>query len=255
MTTPRHPVLPLVVSMAQACRQGMLRQMGAALALVMLWLGLSLGLGLAGTSHAESLFYARAAHLASPQPVPHSLFTAPLARNVGDSVTIRVDERSEQQMQVNINNQNQRTVDETGSRVINGAVGVLVDKLPFGGAFKTTTTDLLRLPSLDGVANKQQQQNQGVVNRVGRVRDSITCQVIQVLPNGHLVVQGRKVNTMAKERTDLMVSGIVNPFYLSRMNEIDSQNVANLQFMVGGQGMMSNQQREGLMGKFSQLLN
>jgi flagellar basal body L-ring protein FlgH len=60
---------------------------------------------------------------------------------------------------------------------------------------------------------------------------------------------------MAKERTDMFVSGIVNPFYLTRMNEIDSQQVANLQFLTGGKGMISGQQREGLIGKMTQLLN
>jgi flagellar L-ring protein precursor FlgH len=218
----------------------------------MLWLGLAFGLGVA---HAESLFYARAAHMAPPQAIPHSLFSAPLARSVGDSVTIRINEQAQQQMQSNINNQSRRSVDETGSQVLNGVVGVLVDKLPFGGAFKSSTQDVLRLPSLNGLDNEQQQQNQATVNRISLLRDNITCQVVQVLPNGHLVVQGRKVNTMAKERTDMFVSGIVNPFYLTRMNEIDSQQVANLQFLTGGKGMISGQQREGLIGKMTQLLN
>lgn len=240
------------VALATVCLPWVHRQLGALLALVMLTLGLLVGLGVA---HAESLFYARAAHMAPPQALPHSLFNAPLARSVGDSVTIRVNEQMQQQMQVNVNNQASRSVDETGSQVLNGVVGVLVDKLPLGGAFKSTTQDLLRIPSLNGVDNQQQQQNQATVNRVATLRDSITCQVVQVLPNGHLVVQGRKVNTMAKERTDLFVSGIVNPFYLTRMNEIDSQQVANLQFLVGGKGMISGQQREGLIGKMTQLLN
>lgn len=226
--------------------------------IVGLWLAtLSLTLLAAGiTPHAlgESLFRASATHTQLQPMGPRSLFTSPRPQYVGDMVTILIDEQTQQQIQFDFRNEKEHTVDETGSTVLNGVVGVLVDKLPFGDSLKSNVTDILRVPSINGLDNNNTQTNRATVNRQNRIRDQITCQVVQVLPNGNLVVQGRKVSAMAKERTDMYVTGIVNPFYLDANNQIASNQVGNLQFMVGGQGIISRQLNDGLLSKVMQFL-
>jgi flagellar L-ring protein precursor FlgH len=85
--------------------------------------------------------------------------------------------------------------------------------------------------------------------------DTVSCQVVQVLPNGFLVVQGRKSIFANQERQDLYITGIVNPFYLNSRNTISSNQVANLQMNVVGKGPLTRQQGDGVLGKYFQFMN
>jgi flagellar basal body L-ring protein FlgH len=60
---------------------------------------------------------------------------------------------------------------------------------------------------------------------------------------------------MSKERGELVVTGIVKPYYLDRNNRISSTQVANLQILQGGKGVISRQQNDGLANKIYQFFN
>ena len=201
-----------------------------------------------GTADAESLFKATASYNAQ-HPTPRALFTQPRPRYIGDIVTIVVNERIIQQNQVNSQVSQERTIRDSGTGVLNNAVGVFANKLPVSNGWVGKLTNLLALPSLDGVADENETTTQANQVRNTQVQETVTCQVVEVLPNGNLVVQGHKVNQMAKERIDLYVTGVVNPFFLDGQNRVQSTQVANLQYMVGGNGIISRTQNYGLINK------
>jgi flagellar L-ring protein precursor FlgH len=73
--------------------------------------------------------------------------------------------------------------------------------------------------------------------------------VVQVLPNGNLMIQGRKTIAFAKEKADVYITGIVNPYFLNSENEIASQQVANMQVVVSGDGIISRTQNDSIFSK------
>ena len=79
--------------------------------------------------------------------------------------------------------------------------------------------------------------------------DKVVAQVVQVLPNGNLLVQGKKSLVNQNERVDLIVSGIVDPKWINQSGEILSSHIANLQFAMNGTGTVSRGQNEGILDK------
>ena len=82
------------------------------------------------------------------------------------------------------------------------------------------------------------------------IQDKVAVQVIQLLPNGNLLVQGKKSLVNANERVDLLVSGIIDPRWIDQQGEISSNQVANLQFAMSGSGTVSRGQNEGVLYRF-----
>ncbi|MDX2085811.1 MAG: flagellar basal body L-ring protein FlgH [Candidatus Melainabacteria bacterium] len=208
------------------------------------------------TSQAESLFQARASYTnPSGQPVftPRSLFVQPRPQQVGDIVTILVNEATTQQINANVSLTKEQQINETGSTVFNNVVDTVVGKFT-GGRINNKISNFLRLPSLTGVDNTNEMTSRNQLNTVSALKDNVSCQVVQVLPNGHLVIQGHKSTMMNKERTDYYVTGVINPYYLDQQNQIASSQVANLQFHIGGRGVLSRQQNDGVLTKIYQYL-
>lgn len=207
-------------------------------------------LGLAGLSlvaclgfaHAESLFRAGIAYQTAQPYTPRSLFSLPRPATVGDLVTININHQTTILQQNNSTITREQTLEENNSKIFNNII-------------KRITGISQLFPSVDGLNNSHEVNLRTQNQKIYQFRDSVTCQVIQVLPNGHLVVQGRKTVFSNQEQQDLLVSGIVNPFFLNGQNTIASQQVANLQMNVIGKGQMSRQQGDGIAGKYFQFLN
>ncbi|MEB3206311.1 MAG: flagellar basal body L-ring protein FlgH [Vampirovibrionales bacterium] len=208
------------------------------------------------SAQAESLFRATAttyAKTGEPEYRPASLIGPPIAHNVGDTVTIRFDQQSRNEVEVNNRITKQQAITDTGTAITNGNIRFLLDKIPFINTSKLA--DTLSLPSFDGLNNANNITAKVTTQNRTLMDDRVTCQVVQILPNGFLMVQGKKTSFMNKERQDIFVTGVVNPFYLDNLNEVNSQYVASLQYMAGGKGVASRQQNDGLASKLYQFLN
>ena len=78
------------------------------------------------------------------------------------------------------------------------------------------------------------------------ISDSVTVQVVQMLPNGNLMVQGKKTLLNGGERVDLLVSGVVDPRFIDQKGQVSSKNVANFQFALAGKGAVTRAGNEGI---------
>jgi flagellar L-ring protein precursor FlgH len=218
--------------------------------------GISLALGIlcatAPFSPAESLFRAGVRYDAREPLASRSLFTPPIARQVGDLVVILVDETTTHDTSAELKITRTQTIDENGSTLFNSMVGFVLDKLPFNTGKLANT---LRSPSFNGLDNSNELDSKAESKRSTALTDNVACQVTQVLPNGDLMVQGEKVILFNKERQTLMVSGIVKPYYLDRNNQISSKMVGGFQMIQGGKGVISRQQNDGIANKIYQFFN
>lgn len=204
-------------------------------------------------THAESLFRASTTYTAETGYTPRSLFAPPIPHQVGDIVTILISETTQTQDQAQLKIDRNRITDTTGSGPYNQLLSFALGKLPFG--WTNTLAQKLSGPVITDNGSLNSLDSKAQSNRTTSFKDSITCQVTQVLPNGDLVVQGQKTMQTNKERQDMMVSGIIKPYYVNKSNQIPSNMVANFQLVRGGHGVVSRQQNDGIANKINQFFN
>ena len=81
------------------------------------------------------------------------------------------------------------------------------------------------------------------------INDYVTVQVVQLLPNGNLMVQGKKTLVNGNERVDFLISGVVDPRFIDQKGQVYSRNVANFQFALAGKGAISRAGNEGIINR------
>ena len=178
---------------------------------------------------AESLFSLNASQ--STVIEPKALYSSVRARGVGDLVSIVIDEAP------SMSDTGVYSTEKTNSIVQN-----------FTDAFNTLFKTKLK-GALDGVDGSLGVTGQTTLSRNMTLTDTIVAQVVQVLPNGNLLVQGKKSLVNQNERVDLIISGIVDPKWINQSGEIYSSQVANLQFAMNGAGTVSRGQNEGILDR------
>jgi flagellar L-ring protein precursor FlgH len=197
-----------------------------------------------GLVQAESLFLPNTAGMHPRANAPRMLYSPPRPQQIGDLVTIKVEETTKRQNKNTIQIQKDSSFDENTSTVVSNAASTLANTFGIGGLAK-----FAQLPNLGGITNSNVINSQGTATQNQSFNDMFTCQVVQVLPNGNLMVQGRKTMAFSKEKTDVYVTGIVNPYFLNSENEISSRKVANMQIVVAGQGIISRSQNDSIFSK------
>lgn len=178
---------------------------------------------------AESLFSLNASQNAVIEP--RALYSSVRARGVGDLVSIVIDEAPNMVDTGAYNTQKSSSLAENFTNAIN-----IIFKTKLKGA-------------LNGTDGSLDVQGQTQLSRSLTLSDVVVAQVVQVLPNGNLLVQGKKSLVNQNERLDLIISGIVDPKWINQSGEIYSSQVANLQFAMNGAGTVSRGQNEGILNR------
>lgn len=117
-----------------------------------------------------------------------------------------------------------------------------------GRFFEAGSTDGTML----GTSTESSHEGTGSTARSDTFTGSVATRVIQVLPNGYLLVQGHKEVQVNDEKVKCYLSGIVNPLMIGRDHLIASTQVADLKIRYGGNGVVAAQQQPGL---FQRMLN
>lgn len=159
----------------------------------------------------------------------NSLFADCKARSVGDLVTLIIVERTEASQSA------QTTTGKEASISLGPGVGVLDGFIPLA---KASTSDSLSAG--------------GKTTRGGSISAKMTTQVVEVLPNGNLVIEGRQTIIVNKEKQEIVVRGTVRPEDISPDNTILSTYVSNASISYEGTGALGNKQKPGIL---TQILN
>lgn len=81
--------------------------------------------------------------------------------------------------------------------------------------------------------------------------DRITVQVIEVRPNGDLVIAGSRTQVVGEEQRQLMISGVVRPQDVSANNTVTSQYVADFRVEYQGCGPETHFTNQGWVGRIT----
>lgn len=184
---------------------------------------------------AESLFTLGASQTYAP--APKSLFGGVQAKTVGDLLSIIMSETVTLGDSLSYNSSKKSATVDNFSGFINTLIGrdVINNQLNnYGGSNKVETA--------------------GSSSRQMSFGDNVAVQVIQQMPNGNLVVQGKKTLVNGNERLDLIVTGVVDPRWITSTGQVYSKYVANLQFAASGRGSISRSDNEGIINRFVRYL-
>ena len=83
-----------------------------------------------------------------------------------------------------------------------------------------------------------------------KLSGDISVSVVEVLPNGNLVIRGEKVVTINQGNEYLRISGMISPRDIDADNSISSKRVADAQISYVGDGPTNDANVIGWLGKF-----
>ena len=191
-------------------------------------------MSLYNNAQAESLFALSTSQ--NYNASPKSLFAGVRAMGIGDLISIKIEEslRTTDTMAYN-SDKSSNTVDNFTTYIKNW--------LPF-----------YKIDPANNFGGQNTVENSAATTRNLAFGDTISTQVVQMLSNGNMMVQGKKTLVNNNERVDLIVTGVVDPRWIDQNGQISSTKVANLQFALSGRGSLSRGQNEGIVNRLIKYL-
>ncbi|MBL8384909.1 MAG: flagellar basal body L-ring protein FlgH [Burkholderiales bacterium] len=161
------------------------------------------------------------------------LFEDNRARHVGDLLTIVINEN------ISASQEKKSSASKTGTVTAPNASVIL----PVGGSFgaNTITANGTSSNTFDG---------KGATNSTNAFNGTITVTVVDVLPNGNLVVSGEKQIGNNRQVETVRFSGVVNPVTIVGANTVSSTQVADARIELRGQGQVDEAQVMGWLARF-----
>ncbi|WP_185231294.1 flagellar basal body L-ring protein FlgH [Teredinibacter franksiae] len=164
------------------------------------------------------------------------LFTDRKARRVGDIINVLLQERTTSSKTSNVEVVKDNEISMGGS----GGDAVLLGTIPGLGNL-TLTSDLVAEREFTGEADADQSN---------QLTGNISVTVVDVYPNGTLLVRGEKWLTLNRGDEYIRLSGLIRPDDISPENTIVSTKIANARIAYSGTGEFSDSQQMGWLGKF-----
>ena len=144
------------------------------------------------------------------------------ATHVDDLVTIVVNEKASAVATGDV--KTQRT--STAQSAITAAGGITRATGPLANLAKTNTNTQL--------------QGTGTTSRGTTLTATVSARVVDVLPNGYLVVEGTKRVQVNSENQVITIRGVVRPVDIDPTNSVPSDRVAQMEVLVNGKGVIGD---------------
>lgn len=170
-----------------------------------------------------------------------SLYEDNKARRLNDIVTIRVVE--------NISGSGKADT-STGRK---SSLDAGVDDL-FGAPLNLNTNNLYGRgktfsPTVKG-SMQDDFKGSGETTREGKLIGTITAKVVEVMPNGNLVLEARKEITINREKQILVLRGMARPDDIANDNTIESNRITDAEIYFVGNGVIQDKQGPGWLVRF-----
>ncbi len=156
-----------------------------------------------------------------------NLFRDLKARYINDVLTIRVSETT----------QAVASADAKNSRSTSATAG-------FNNLFGMEK-GIKELPTLVSGKSDSSFDGKGSTSRATTLETTLTARVIDVLPNGYLVVEGKREIRVNNESQSVYLTGVVRPEDINQNNVVSSASVAQMSVRVQGRGVVSQPIKPG----------
>lgn len=187
---------------------------------------LIVGLALPALAHATSLFDEDGC----------DLFTADRAAEIGDLVTIIISESTSASNRAAT--ETQKSLNTDGELSVDGF-------LQWIAGFPDTIApieDLTFTPS-------ENFGGEGRVTSQGTFTTRFTATVIDILPNGNLVIEGVRSIDISEDSATLTLKGVVQESDITVDNTVLSNQVAELEIIYESEGIIADRQHDGILSR------
>ena len=182
-----------------------------------------------------------------PQPVPvpvsttqnslwrsgsRAFFKDQRANNVGDILTVHVAITDKAKID-NETKRSRQNSENLGTPNFFGLEAQYKNLLP-----RTVDPNSLVKATSDGSSD-----GKGSVDRKEEIVTDIAAVVLQVLPNGNLVIEGKQEVRVNFEVRELIVAGVVRPEDIEAGNVIQNSKIAQARISYGGRGQITDVQQ------------
>jgi len=164
-------------------------------------------------------------------PKSTSLCADAKARQVGDIVTILVVESTASVQKASTG------FDKKLSHKNDAGIGTLLKNLP---EFQ--------------VSSSQKGSASGSTSRISNFVAKITATVVKALPNGNLVLEGKRTVSTNRERQEITLTGTVRQQDIAPDNTVLSTYLADAEIKSTGKGPVGDRQKEGIISKLIKFL-
>ena len=163
-----------------------------------------------------------------------TLYTDDVARHIGDVLTINIAESSV------VDNKAKRDLskDTQRSTTFNGDIGNFADIGEYGMEASSGN-------SLSSKADYKDEKS---------FIDSVTVVVVDILPNGNLIVMGNRERNIAGDIQTIEISGIVRPNDIAYNNTVKSEQVADFRLTTASKGISAPFNKPGWLGAILDLI-
>jgi flagellar L-ring protein precursor FlgH len=157
-----------------------------------------------------------------------AIYADDVARRIGDVLTITITENSK------VDNKAKRDLKKETDRstIFDGNLGNFADLGEFGMSAESDN-------ELKSKADYKDER---------KFADNITVVVIDILPNGNLVVLGTRNRDISGDTQTIEVSGIVRPSDISFDNKVKSEQVADFRIVSKNGGVSAPYTKPGWLG-------
>lgn len=161
-----------------------------------------------------------------------SMISDKRAHNVGDILTIVVQEN------------NTASKDNTTKTAKSSGIDASISSFLYPPTASSLLTKKGQLPAMK-IDNKQDFSGGGQINNSEKITARIAVKVVDVLPNGNLVIEGTRQTSFAGETQDAVLRGVVRGDDVQSNNTVYSYNVADATIRYNSKGSVSDAQRKG----------
>jgi len=162
-----------------------------------------------------------------------SLWQNVTARNIGDTLTIKLEESTEAEKSATSSSGKSTTATMTGPTVLGRPI------------------TMNGTPILEGsLGNDSKFTGNGAAAQSNKLDGNISVTVAKRFPNGNLLVRGQKWIAINTGREYVRLQGIVRPTDIAPDNTVSSWKVADAYIAYGGQGTIANANKPGFLYRF-----
>ena len=163
---------------------------------------------------------------------PTSMFADKKAHRVGDIVTVVIQE----------NNGTSRNNNTTTSRT--SGIDASVSSFLYSPGASGLMTKNGQLPAMS-MTGKNTFNGGGTIANQEIISAQIAVKVIDVLPNGNLVLEGRRQTAFSGEKQEAVLRGTVRSDDVTSTNTVYSYNIADASIQYISRGALSDSQNKG----------
>jgi flagellar L-ring protein precursor FlgH len=161
-----------------------------------------------------------------------SVFADKRARDVGDIITILLQESTT------------ASKDNSTKTSKKSSVNASIDTFFYSPAASGLLTKGGQLPALR-FGGSQDFDGGGKINNSERITGRIAVKVVDTLPNGNLIIEGRRETFISGEKQEAILRGFVRSEDITANNTVFSYNVAEASIRFVSRGTISDNQRKG----------